>query len=81
MQKVKAVKVTREVKIVKQKFFLIKKDTHVYNNCYELRSRAIKQSFEEKNEEFSLCERNRHLLNLYFVDFKKLELFQFSFSR
>ena len=28
-------------KIVKRKN-CIKKDTHVYNNCYELRSRAIK---------------------------------------
>ena len=40
MQKVKGVKVTRKVKIVKRKF-CIKKDTNVYNNCYELSSRAI----------------------------------------
>ena len=39
MQKVKGVKVTRKVKIVKQKFCI--KKTHVNNNCYELRSRAI----------------------------------------
>ena len=30
-------------KIVQQKICM-KKDTHVYNNCYELRSRAIKNS-------------------------------------
>ena len=30
-------------KIVKQKY-CIKKDTHVYNNCHELRSRAINHS-------------------------------------
>ena len=30
-------------KIVKQNI-CIKKVTHVYNNCYELRSRAIKQT-------------------------------------
>ena len=31
-------------KIVKQKT-CIKKDTHVYNNCYELRSRAINEHY------------------------------------
>ena len=46
MQKVKGVKVTQKVKIVKRKF-CVKKDTHVYNNCYELRSRAIKHHMKE----------------------------------
>ena len=44
MQKVKGAKVTRKVKIVKRKF-CIKKDTHVYNNCYEIRSRAVKHVY------------------------------------
>ena len=42
MQQVKGVKVNQQVKIVKRKFCI--KKTHVYNNCYELRSRAIKKS-------------------------------------
>ena len=32
-----------KLKIVKRKI-CIKKDTHVYNNCYELRSRAINKA-------------------------------------
>ena len=51
MQKVKGAKVTRKVKIVKRKF-CIKKDTHVYNNCYELRSRAIKKGKTLKNHQY-----------------------------
>ena len=35
-------------KNVKQKK-LHKKDTHVYNNCYEFRSRAIKNNFSKTN--------------------------------
>ena len=42
MQKVKGEKVTQKDKIVKRKFCI--KKTHVYNNCYELRSRAIQKS-------------------------------------
>ena len=35
-------------KNVKQKI-CIKKDTHVYNNCYELRSRAINNTYAHKH--------------------------------
>ena len=52
-QKVKGVKVTRKVKTVKQKFCI--KKTHVYNNCYELRSRAIKNKIQGE----------KHFLNLF----------------
>ena len=38
-------------KIVKQKI-RIKKDTHVYNNCYELRSREI-------NKEMHFCKNKK----------------------
>ena len=34
-------------KIVKRKICM-KKDTHVYNNCYEQRSRAIKKLYQER---------------------------------
>ena len=34
-------------KTVKRKI-CIKKDTHVYNNCYELRSRAINENDQKK---------------------------------
>ena len=49
------VKVTGEVKECSRKTQnchaknLHKKDTHVYNNCYELRSRAIKHCSEEES--------------------------------
>ena len=39
-------------KIVKRKI-CIKKDTHVYNNCYELRSRAINQMKSTKKLEIA----------------------------
>ena len=46
-------------KTVKRKI-CIKKDTHVYNNCYELRSRAIKNhsiliNAQNRPERTSIC--------------------------
>ena len=64
MQKVKGVKVTRKVKTVKRKF-CIKKDTHVYYNCYELRSRAIKNKLRAKNNHYNkiFIDMKNNLLN------------------
>ena len=55
--KVKGVKVTRKVKIVKRKFCI--KKTHVYNNCYELRSRAI-------NNVCDICSVGEYLVSTQF---------------
>ena len=47
----------------------IKKDTHVYNNCYELRSRAIKKDFS--NTPFRVVKKTAPQYNSNFLNCKK----------